>query len=142
MTAAAIAAALTMFVSVRAEAHDAYARAYFRDGEYRADGYVGNQRTSFVIDTGSTLTMVNSSLLEGLKPYGSDQGALADGTISTALVYFVPQLCIGNLCLLDIPVLSTNGDNLIGTDLLHLLRAKIEIDNQIMVIHGTDRYGN
>ena len=53
----------------------------------------------------------------GLQPIDRDRVLLANGAEDTALVYVVPQLCVGPLCVANMRVLA-GVEGLLGTDFL------------------------
>ena len=109
--------------------------ARYDHGSYIVDGTADGAATSFTVDTGTTRTIVDSMLLTraGLQPIDRDPVRLANGAEDTALVYVVPQLCVGPLCVTDMRVLA-GVEGLLGTDFLRAAQAKVTIADGVLTL--------
>jgi predicted aspartyl protease len=109
--------------------------AHFEDGGYFINGTVGGIATNFMVDTGSTRTMVDILTLEraGLQPVGIGSAVLANGSEDKTLVYIVPRLCVGTICASNMRVVA-GVQGLLGPDFLRAAHAKATIAGNTLTL--------
>jgi hypothetical protein len=71
----------------------------------------------------------------GLTPVDLGRVLLANGSEDDTLIYIVPRLCVGPLCVSNMQV-SAGVQGLLGTDFLRAAHARVEIANGVMTIRA------
>jgi aspartyl protease family protein len=108
-----------------------------RDGSFAVDGTIDDVPARFLVDTGSTVTAVAIATLEaaGLQPVDIEPLRLATGAHAAALIFIVPQLCVGPFCVADLRVVGVPAPSgLLGTDFLAAAGLNVTIASGVMTL--------